>query len=238
MTRPAIFHAAVTSIAALLFHCPAYAGSDTKWTLVWSDEFKGPAESGPDLSKWTFELGGTGWGNHELEDYTGSRDNVFLDGHGHLVIRAMRSASGKYTSSRIKTEGRFEVQYGKIEARIKIPRGQGLWPAFWMLGKDISAPGVGWPRSGEIDVMENIGKEPSIIHGTVHGPDYSGAKGISAARSLHGGEPFADKFHVYGVEWSAGSIDFLVDDKSYARVTRASLPAAPPGFSTSLSSCC
>jgi beta-glucanase (GH16 family) len=134
------------------------------------------------------------------------------------LIRAIRSPSGKYTSGRIKTQGRFEVQYGKIEARIRIPRGQGGWPAFWMLGKDI--PTVGWPRSGEIDIMENIGKEPSLVHGTVHGPGYSGAKGITAARTVSRGG-----FHIYGVEWTADSIDFQVDGRSYAKVTHASLPA-------------
>ena len=206
------------SLAILLFHCLAF-GSDTKWILVWADNFNGPANSRPDPSKWTFDLGATGWGNHELEDYTDRRENVFLDGHGHLVIRAIRTAEGKYTSGRIKTQGRFEVQYGKIEARIKLPGGQGIWPAFWMLGKDISVPGVGWPRSGEIDVMENIGKEPSTIHGTVHGPGYSGAKSISAARTLSRGG-----FHVYGIEWSAQSIKFLVDGEVYATVTKSSLP--------------
>jgi beta-glucanase (GH16 family) len=187
---------------------------------VWADEFTGPANAAPDASKWVFDLGADGWGNHELENYTASSENVFLDGRGHLVIRAWRPAQG-FTSGRIKTEGRFEVRYGKIEARIKLPRGQGMWPAFWMLGKDISAPGVGWPRSGEIDVMENVGKEPRVVHGTVHGPGYSGAQGISAAHTLEGG----DKFHVYGVEWSADAIAFLVDGKAYSKVTHASLPA-------------
>ncbi len=196
----------------------AYGGSDPKWTPIWTDDFNGPAGSAPDPSKWIFDQGATGWGNHELEDYTDSRDNVFQDGHGHLVIRAIRPAAGKYTSGRIKTQGRFEVQYGKIEARISLPRGQGVWPAFWMLGKDI--PTVGWPRSGEIDIMENIGKEPSIVHGTVHGPGYSGAKGITAAHNLGRGS-----FHIYGVEWSADSIDFQMDGRSYAKVTRASLPS-------------
>jgi beta-glucanase (GH16 family) len=168
-------------------------------------------------------VGATGWGNQELEDYRDSRDNVFLDGRGHLVIRALCPAAGKYTSGRIKTQGLFEVQYGKIEARIKIPRGQGLWPAFWMMGADVST--VGWPEAGEIDVMENIGKEPSTVHGTVHGPGYSGAQGITAARALPGGERFADSFHIYGMEWSPDSIIFQVDGKAYTKVTRASLPS-------------
>lgn len=204
-------------VVALFLHGLADGGS-AKWTQLWADEFSGPANSAPDASKWTFDRGATGWGNHELEDYTDTRDNVFLDGHGHLVIRAIRSASGKYTSGRIKTQGLFEVRYAKIEARIRIPRGQGIWPAFWMLGSDI--PAAGWPRSGEIDIMENIGKEPSIVHGTVHGPGYSGAKGIAAAHTLS-----RAGFHVYGIEWSTDSIDFFVDGKSYTKVTHASLPA-------------
>jgi beta-glucanase (GH16 family) len=192
------------------------------WHLVWSDEFNGTANSPPDSTKWTYDLGGGGWGNRELEGYTSSPDNVFQDGAGHLVIRARKTDSGGYTSARLKTQGKFSIEYGKIEARIKIPRGQGLWPAFWMLGDDIAT--VGWPKCGEIDIMENIGKEPALIHGTVHGPGYSGAHGISASSSLAGSTPFADDFHVYSVEWSPDLIQFSVDGTSYASVTPASLP--------------
>ena len=211
----------IKALPVILICIAALLVQDTKWTQVWSDEFNGPAGSTPDPSKWTFDLGATGW-NNELEDYKNSRDNVFMDGRGHLVIRAIRTDSGKYTSGRIKTEGLYQVQYGKIEARIKIPRGQGIWPAFWMLGTKVSPSE--WPQIGEIDVMENVGKEPSIIHGTAHGPGYSGDKGITAKLILPKGEKFADKFHVYGIEWSANSIEFFVDHKAYAKVTHASLP--------------
>src|SRR6202035_2719519 len=102
--------------------------------------------------------------------------NSYLDGKGNLVIEVRQPAPGQYTSARLKTEGKFAIAYGRIEARIKLPAGQGIWPAFWMLGAGI--PKAGWPRSGEIDIMENIGREPSMVHGTVHGPDYSGAHGI------------------------------------------------------------
>ena len=136
----------------------------------------------PDPAKWGYDTGGGGWGNHELEDYTRDPTNAFLDGEGHLVIRADRSESGRYTSARLKTLGLFEFQYGRVEARIRIPYGQGIWPAFWMLGKDIGA--AGWPKCGEIDVMENIGKEPALVHGTVHGPGYSGGKGITDRKSV------------------------------------------------------
>jgi beta-glucanase (GH16 family) len=134
----------------------------------------------------------------------------------------MKTASGGFTSARIKTQGKFAVEYGKVEARMKIPRGQGLWPAFWMLGGDIAT--AGWPKCGEIDIMENIGKEPSIVHGTVHGPGYSGKDGISSQFSLKSGRRLSDRYHVYGVEWAPDSIRFLLDGKAYATVTPASLP--------------
>lgn len=204
----------------LLATCAAEPAQD--WLLAWSDEFNGPANSKPDPSKWKFDLGANGWGNHELEEYTSSLDNVFVDGDGHLAIRAIRSGPNKYTSGRIKTAGLFEVQNGKIEARIKIPFGQGIWPAFWMMGADISKNK--WPQNGEIDIMENIGREPTLIHATIHGPGYSGSHGISAQVGLSGNSPFADGFHIFGVEWSDQAIEFFLDGRAYARTTPASLP--------------
>jgi beta-glucanase (GH16 family) len=196
--------------------------SAQNWKLVWSDEFNGPANSPMDLSKWRYDLGAGGWGNHELETYTSSPENVFQDGEGHLAIRAVKSDSGRFTSARIKTEGKFAIRYGRVEARIKIPFGQGIWPAFWMLGANIYA--AGWPKCGEIDVMENIGKERSIIHGTIHGPGYSGKGGISAASSSPAGSPFGADFHTYAIEWSPDKVAFSVDNALYATVTPASLP--------------
>ncbi len=199
---------------------PLLAASD--WHLTWSDEFNGPAHTAPDPYKWTYDLGGGGWGNQELEIYTDAGENVFQDGAGHLVIRIAKTDSGGYTSARLKTQDRFAVRYGKIEARMKIPHGQGMWPAFWMLGDDIVT--TPWPACGEIDIMENIGKEPALIHGTVHGPGYFGAHGISASASLPGSPPLSDDFHTYSVEWSANRIEFLLDGKPYQTVTPASLP--------------
>jgi beta-glucanase (GH16 family) len=191
--------------------------------VVWSDEFFGPAGSLPDPARWTYDLGRgqNGWGNNELEEYTIRPENVSLDGDGHLVIRAIKEADGRYTSTRLKTQGLFEVRHGRIEARMKLPFGQGIWPAFWMLGADIGT--AGWPRCGEIDIMENIGKEPSVVHGTVHGPGYSGGSGISSQTALATAR-FGDDFHVFGVDWSPNLIEFFLDGKSYGQVTPARLP--------------
>ena len=192
------------------------------WKLVWSDEFNGRRNAPPDASKWTFDLGGGGFGNQELELYTKDAANLFQDGEGHLAIRAIKTQSGTFTSARLKTQGKFAVTYGKMEARMKIPFGQGMWPAFWMLGNDVSE--VGWPACGEIDIMENVGKEPSIVHGTVHGPGYSGTGGITSQYSLPAGSQLSDDFHVYGSTWSPQSVTFSLDGKVYATVTPASLP--------------
>lgn len=199
-----------------------------KWKLSWSDEFKGP-DSAIDPSKWVVETGGNGWGNNELEAYTNRPHNVLVE-DGNLVIRARREnymgpdgVSRNYTSARLKTAGKFSQAYGRFEARIKIPYGQGLWPAFWMLGDDIGS--AGWPACGEIDVMENIGKEPSTVHGTLHGPGYSANDGITASYNLSSGRKFADDFHVFAVEWDADAIHFYIDDVLYATRARSDLPA-------------
>jgi beta-glucanase (GH16 family) len=201
---------------------------DREWKLTWSDEFSGSSDSAVDPSKWIVETGGDGWGNHELESYTNRPQNIFLK-DGNLVIQALQESykgpdgvSRNYTSARLKTAGKFSQAYGRFEARIKIPFGQGVWPAFWMLGDDIAK--VGWPACGEIDIMENIGKEPSTVHGTLHGPGYSATDGITAAYTLPDGRRFADDFHVFAVEWEANAIRFYVDDTLYANRTRSDLP--------------
>ena len=206
----------------------AAAAARPGWELVWSDEFNGPDGSPVDSSKWVSESGGNGWGNDELEYYTTRPENAFQQG-GNLVIKVLQEkytgADGvtwDYTSARVKTLGKFTQTYGRFEARIKIPRGQGIWPAFWMMGNDIDT--VGWPKGGEIDIMENIGKEPGTVHGTIHGPGYSGGKGIGASFALPDDQKFADDFHVYAVEWSAKAIRFYVDDHLYTTRTPRDLP--------------
>jgi beta-glucanase (GH16 family) len=198
------------------------------WKLVWSDEFNGRNGARVDSSKWVAETGGGGWGNDELEYYTRRPQNVSQE-NGKLVIKVLQEkysgADGvtrNYTSARLKTLGKFSQTYGRFEARIKIPRGQGIWPAFWMLGNDIEKPG--WPGCGEIDIMENIGKEPALVHGTIHGPGYSGANGIGAAYALPGDQRFADDFHLFAVEWEPNAIRFYVDDHLYATRIPTDLP--------------
>ena len=155
------------------------------WMLTWSDEFDGADGSRPDESRWTYDIGGGGYGNQELETYTSRPDNVTIE-KGALVVTARAEGftgpdgiPRDYTSARLKTEGRFGQTYGRFEARIQIPRGQGIWPAFWLLGANAGA--VGWPACGGIDIMENIGREPNTVHGTFHGPGYSGGSSIGAA---------------------------------------------------------
>jgi beta-glucanase (GH16 family) len=189
------------------------------WQLVWHDEFD---DSTLDTTRWVRETGGGGWGNAELEFYTKRTENARTDS-GVLVIEARAESFGgqAYTSARLKTQGLGAWKYGRVEARIQIPRGQGLWPAFWMLGDNIDQ--VGWPACGEIDIMENIGKEPAIVHGTVHGPGYSGASGIGGPYALSSGA-FADDYHVFAIEWEPGSIFWSVDSIAYKSVVSGPVP--------------
>jgi beta-glucanase (GH16 family) len=208
---------------------PSLKGSNLlSWNLSWSDEFNGANGSGVDPSKWTLETGGGGWGNNELETYTDRRQNSYIE-NGALVIKTINEPyTGldgilrNNTSARLKTQDKFTLTYGRVEARIKIPYGQGIWPAFWMLGNDI--PKVGWPMCGEIDIMENIGKEPSIVHGTIHGPGYSGDAGIGASYSLPTGDRFADAYHVYAIEWEPKAIRWYIDGVLSKTVTPSNLP--------------
>ncbi|QGV77152.1 glycoside hydrolase family 16 protein [Streptomyces ficellus] len=197
--------------------------------VTFADEFDGPAGSAADGAKWQTETGDN-VNNHERQYYTAGNRNAALDGQGHLVITARRENPGnyqcwygrcEYTSARLNTAGRFTTTYGRVEARMKVPRGQGMWPAFWMLGNDIGQ--IGWPASGEIDVMENVGFEPSTVHGTLHGPGYSGSGGIGAAHTLPGGQAFADAFHTFAVDWSPDAITWSVDGTVYQRRTPADL---------------
>ncbi|HTY85931.1 MAG TPA: glycoside hydrolase family 16 protein [Candidatus Acidoferrum sp.] len=193
------------------------------WTLIWSDEFNQPDGAAPDSDKWSHATGGNGWGNGELEYYTPGTNNARIENR-QLVIEARQEKFGgrDYTSARLQTKGKGAWTYGRFEARLKVPRGQGFWPAFWMLGTNIDV--VGWPACGEIDIMENLGREPGAIHGTIHGPGYSGANGIGKRFALPDGATFGDDFHVFAVECETNRINWLVDDHLYFTITPANLP--------------
>jgi len=231
--RPLLLRAAVVLIvAASSMQAPmliAQAASPQKgWVLTWSDEFNSQDGSAPDPSKWGFDIGGNGWGNNELEYYTARRENSQIR-NGNLEITARREEyigtdfiRRGYTSGRLKSKGKFAQRYGRFEARMKIPSGKGMWPAFWMMGDDFDT--VGWPSCGEIDVMENVGNEPFTVHGTFHGPGYSGNDGPTAEYAAPGAK-LADDYHIYAVEWEPAQIRFYLDDHLYFTGTPRNLPA-------------
>ena len=188
------------------------------WQLVWSDEFDG-TEINPD--NWVYDTGAGGWGNNESQFYTDRPENARVE-DGFLIIEALEEdyRGSDYTSARLKTQYKQTWTYGRFEARMKLPTGKGVWSAFWMLGEDIV--GVGWPQSGEIDIMENIG-EARTIHGTVHGPGYSGGQGIGAPYIINGGNLYED-FYVYAVEWEPSEIRWYIDDVMYHQLTIGDVP--------------
>ncbi|MCD6202585.1 MAG: family 16 glycosylhydrolase [Bacteroidales bacterium] len=192
--------------------------------LVWQDEFE---DTTLNLNDWSPELGNgcdkgiCGWGNQELESYTDQKENLRLE-KGRLIITALKEASG-YTSARIKTEGKVEVQFGRIDIRAKLPMGQGLWPAIWMLGTNIST--VGWPACGEIDIMEMIGKEPNVVHGTVH-YDENGHKSSGGSYSLSQ-EDFSERFHVFSLVWDQDRMEWYVDNEKFKTFNKANIVNYP-----------
>jgi len=185
------------------------------WVPTISDEFEGAEGEPPDPAIWSYDIGGDGWGNNQLEFNTDRRENVSLDGQGHLRIVAREESfmGNDYTSGRIKTQGLFEQKHGRFEARIKLPEGQGLWPAFWMLGSNIDE--VPWPGCGEIDILEYQGQRPERVFASLHGPGYSGGNPITGDFSLPDGESFAEDFHVFAVDWDPSRITFSVDAEVY-----------------------
>lgn len=219
-------------IAAVAFLCMTVLGLTscendevqtvtTLTNLVWSDEFD--TDGAPDATKWAYVIGNgaaegiPGWGNQELQYYTDRPDNVVVE-NGMLKIMAKQESfmDFGYTSGRITTKGLFQQAYGRFEARIKLPWSKGLWPAFWMLGDD--SDGSVWPQIGEIDIMENKGSEPTITHGSVHGPGYFGSNPITKTYELPSGR-FDNEFHVFGVEWGPNYVNYYVDDVLFQQIT-------------------
>jgi beta-glucanase (GH16 family) len=180
------------------------------YTLVWQDEFSG---SGIDPANWKHELGASGWGNNELENYTARPDNSFVS-NGRLVIEAKKENynGSEYTSARMITQGLREFKYGRIDIRAKLPTGQGIWPALWMLGNNIGT--VGWPKCGEIDIMEIVGHEPATLHGTVHWDNGGSYANYGKSTKLSSGT-FADEYHVFSIVWDSQYIKWLLDDVQF-----------------------
>lgn len=228
------------AVALAIWSCADSAPRPTDagaWPLVWSDEFNGSAGSPMDNASWTYDLGdgcqegNCGWGNEEKEFYTSATENVALDGLGHLAIVARQAPPGltcyygpcRYTSAKIKTQGKVLAQPGRVEARIKLPVGQGLWPAFWMLGS--SFPGTPWPQCGELDIMEYRGSKPNETSSAIHGPNYFGATPFAHAYTLQTA-PFADDFHVFAIEWDSSRVRFFVDITLHYAIDRADIERA------------
>lgn len=218
----------VSLIAAAGLGCHSLTGME-ELGLVWSDEFDGEPGDSPDSTRWTFDIGNGagGWGNNQLEYDTNRPVNVSLDGQGNLAITARREdyLDWDYTSGRINTRYKFSRTRGRFEARIKLPIGQGIWPAFWLLGSNIGP--VGWPDCGEIDIMEYLGHDPNRVYGTLHGPGYSGGSAVGGSYTLQEGG-FNEDFHVFAIEWRSDSITWEVDGVPYQTKTPGDLPPGAP----------
>jgi beta-glucanase (GH16 family) len=204
----------VNAVAATLVR------SDTgPLSVKFADDFDGPAGSYPD-ARWRPQLGATGWGNDELQDYTASTDNASLTGTGRLSIAARREA-GAFTSARLRTA--YEGTYGRIEGVIRVPNGAGLLPAFWLLGADVERSG--WPQCGEVDLLESLGvAEPGLVHGTVHGPDGT-ARGWETSWSARPAGGPAGALHTYALDWWPGVLQWSVDGVVHGVLQRSDLRA-------------
>ncbi len=215
-------------IIAILFVVYSCSDNETQTVttlkkLVFVDNFE--VDGALDATKWTYNTGtgDNGWGNSELQYYTDRLENVEVkDGMLHITALQEPYMGSGYTSGRVLTKGLFETKYGRFEARIKLPWGQGLWPAFWLLGDDSEGTEI-WPEIGEIDIMEYVGQEPTITNGTIHGPGYSAAEGVTKSYTLENSR-FDSEFHVFGIEWGPNYINYYVDDVLYNQITPSDLP--------------
>ena len=175
------------------------------YNQVWVDEFNGPSI---DTDIWTHELGNSGWGNNESQNYTADAANSYIE-DGNLVIKAIQTASEQYTSARMITKDKKEWQYGRVDIRAKLPEGQGIWPAIWMLGANIDDQD--WPACGEIDIMELVGHEPNTVHGTAHWGNV-GSPSVFRGQSTIDPDGFQDSYHVFSIVWTTSKVQWLVDE--------------------------
>lgn len=233
MAGPSRIRAVGTACALALGACSVSTATG-EWVQVWSDDFEGAAGARIDSMKWRHDTadgcaaGNCGWGNNEKQYYTASPENIALNGQGQLMIVARPAPAGltcyygpcRYTSAKVTTRGKLEVAPGRVEARITLSAGQGLWPAFWMLGSGF--PATPWPACGELDIMENRGSAPATTSSAVHGPGYSGNRAFAHAHSLAPGT-VADAFHIFAVEWDSLQVRFFVDDTVHYVVIRGQL---------------
>lgn len=217
ISRPRHFLSVCAASLALL--AAAHAEAPAGWELVWADEFDHGTQ--PDPAKWDYDVGGDGWGNHELQFYTKARpENARIEA-GHLVIEARREswAGQDYTSARLVTKGRADWTYGRFEIRAKLPLGRGTWPAIWMLPTKWDLGNHGWPDVGEIDIMEHVGYAPGIVHGSTHSQKHQWR--IKTQRTATTPVPDAGTaFHTYVLEWESDEIRMFVDDRLYFTTKR------------------
>ncbi len=217
------------SIVVILFCSLSSCATDDTQTvatfteLVMADEFDTNGAPNPAIWGYNIGTGDNGWGNNELQYYTDRSENVTVQ-NGVLIITAKEEAfnGASYTSARLLTKGKFQQTYGRFEARIRLPYGKGLWPAFWLLGDDSNGTEV-WPQIGEIDIMEYVGNEPTVMFGTVHGPGYSGGQSIGKPYQLEN-DRFDTGFHIFGIEWGPDYINYYVDDVLYNQITPDDVP--------------
>lgn len=194
------------------------------WTLVWNDEFNGAVGDSLDKTKWAYDVGPND-ANMEQEYYTDRPQNSGYDGQGHFLITSLHESymGYQYTSAKFTSSGKYQVTYGRLETRIKLPTGKGLWPAFWNLGTNIG--NVGWPGCGEMDIMETVGDELTTNHGSLHGPGYSGGSALTGTYTLPNKQQLDGDFHVFAAEWEENVVRFYVDDTLYETRTPADVPA-------------
>lgn len=203
-------------MSVLSFVCVYGQQAKDQMILTWSDEFNTPGKSLPDPLKWNYEVGGHGWGNNEKQFYLEkSLENSYVqDGVLHIVALKKEHKGSAYTSAKLTTYGRFTPQYGRIEVKAKLPSGKGTWPAIWMLPNSIQEGTEDWPLCGEIDIMEHVGKDPNMIHTSLHSELYNHIKGTQITHFERFDDVF-NTFHIYAIDWTEQSIKFYIDDKLF-----------------------